>query len=175
MTSTADCQSSPETALDRASNLTTRIDSIRIRGFRSLTDVEIPLLPKATVLVGPNGAGKSNIFKFLQMVQQMLRHRRLNEFVQSNGGADDQLHHGHAKTAQIKAQFSMHQAGVSSEYRFALNYAEDDSLRFSEEAFRTSQDGQPLHTVELQDPATGNRESMAPNPRSSAPPASWTS
>ena len=63
-----------------------KIESIKIQGFRSLADVELTDLPNAAVLIGPNGSGKSNLFLFLQMLQQMLRYRRLGEFVARHGG-----------------------------------------------------------------------------------------
>ena len=37
-----------------------RIESVRIRGFRSLADVELSGLQNANVLIGANGSGKSN-------------------------------------------------------------------------------------------------------------------
>ena len=59
-----------------------------------MADVELTNLPNAAVLIGPNGSGKSNVFRFLEMVRQMLRYRRLGEFVARHGGADDQLFWG---------------------------------------------------------------------------------
>ena len=40
---------------------TPMIESIRVRGFRSLADVELSGLGPATVLIGHNGSGKSNV------------------------------------------------------------------------------------------------------------------
>ena len=65
------------------------IESIRIRGFRSLADVEITDLPMATVLIGANGSGKPNFIRFFEMMSWMLRSRRLGEFVAQHGAADD--------------------------------------------------------------------------------------
>ena len=68
----------------------TMIESIRIKGFRSLADVEISNLPQAAVLIGANGSGKSNFIRFFEMLNA-IGHRRLSEFVAMQGGADDQL------------------------------------------------------------------------------------
>lgn len=67
----------------------TKIDSVHIRGFRSLADVELPGLSDATVLIGANGSGKSNFIRFFDMLRWMLR-RQFGEFVARYGGADDQ-------------------------------------------------------------------------------------
>ena len=42
-----------------------RIESIRIRGFRSLADVQVTDLPPVAVLIGANGSGKSNVMRFI--------------------------------------------------------------------------------------------------------------
>ena len=39
------------------------------KGFRSLADVELLKIPKATVLIGANGSGKSNFIRFFEMME----------------------------------------------------------------------------------------------------------
>lgn len=39
------------------------IDSIHVKGFRSLADVKIDDLPGVAVLIGANGSGKSNFIR----------------------------------------------------------------------------------------------------------------
>ena len=46
----------------------TMIESVRIKGFRSLADVEIEGLPQVAVLIGANGSGKSNFIRFFEML-----------------------------------------------------------------------------------------------------------
>ena len=75
------------------------IESVHIRGFRSLGDFRVDDLPNVTVMIGPNGAGKSNFVRFFEMMGWMLMApRRLARFVRWQGGADDQLFGGHART-----------------------------------------------------------------------------
>ena len=57
------------------------IESLRVRGFRSLADIELSGLPPAAVLIGPNGSGKSNVLRFWDMLHYMLWDRRLRGFV----------------------------------------------------------------------------------------------
>ena len=40
-----------------------RIESVRIRGFRSLADIALSNLRNATVLIGANGSGKSTVIR----------------------------------------------------------------------------------------------------------------
>ena len=112
------------------------IESLHIRGFRSLADVEIESLPRVALLIGANGSGKSNLICFFELLSWMLKSRRLAEFVGRQGGADDQLFRGSKVTPRIEAEISMRSEGGRHEYRFALDYADPDRFIFSSEAFR---------------------------------------
>ena len=115
-----------------------RIESVRIRGFRSLADVELSGLQNANVLIGANGSGKSNFVRFFEMMSWMLRSRRLAEFVGLQGGADDQLFGGNRVTPRMEAELALRTEAGRSEYRFALAHAHPDRFVFTEEAFRFS-------------------------------------
>ena len=105
-----------------------KIVSIKIQGFRSLADVELTNLPNAAVLIGPNGSGKSNVFLFLEMVQQMLRYRRLQEFVARHGGADDQLFGGSTRTPELTASMEIKSGQYLHKYHVFLGFAQPDKF-----------------------------------------------
>lgn len=115
-----------------------RIESVRIRGFRSLADVELSGLQNANVLIGANGSGKSNFIRFFEMRSWMLRSRRLAEFVGLQGGADDQLFGGNRVTPRMEAELALRTEAGRNDYRFALAHAHPDRFVFTEEAFRFS-------------------------------------
>ena len=116
------------------------IERIRIRGFRSLADLEFRPRPGASVLIGPNGSGKSNFVQFFNMLSWMLRSRRLAEFVSIQGGADDQLYSGNDTTPRLDAEIAIRTVTGRNDYRFGLAYAHPDKLIFTEEAFRYARD-----------------------------------
>ena len=117
-----------------------RIERLRLRGFRSLADVELCPIAGANVFIGANGSGKSNLVHFFNMLSWMLKSRRLVEFVSREGGADDQLYGGNDITPRLDAEITIRTTTGRNQYRFSLMYAHPDQLLFSDEAFRYSSD-----------------------------------
>ena len=119
----------------------TTIESVSIKGFRSLANVELAGLTQAVVLIGTNGSGKSNLIRFFEMLSWMLRSQRLGEFVERQGGADDQLFGGRKTTQVIEAAIRLRTGQGRNDYRFWLSWAHPDRFFFSEESFRFSREG----------------------------------
>ena len=133
------------------------IESVRIRGFRSLEDVELSGLPRAAVLIGANGSGKSNFIRFFELLTWMLGARRLAEFVQRQGGADDQLFGGNRLTPRLEAEVALRTDSGRNDYRFALTHAHPDRFFFTEESFRFSRAGLPTE-AQWENLGSGQRE-----------------
>ena len=127
-----------EHSADQGTAAPSALESIQIRGFRSLADVRLDALPNVTVLIGANGSGKSNLFRFFEMCSWMLRSGKLAEFVARQGGADDQLFGGREVTPQIQASISIRTEQGRNDYRFSLAWAQPDRLIFTDESFRFS-------------------------------------
>ena len=115
---------------------TTVIEYVHIKGFRSLADVELERIPRAAVLIGTNGSGKSNFIRFFEMLSWMIGPRRLAEFVEMQGGADDQLYGGNRHTPRMEAEIGLKTDEGRNDYRFVLSHAHPDRFFFSEECFR---------------------------------------
>ena len=117
-----------------------RLESVSVRGFRSLADVELSDLGDATVLIGANGSGKSNVIRFFEMLSWMLRSQNLEQFVALHGGADDQLFMGNKVTPRMEADIRLATLDGVNEYSFALSYGAPDRFVFAEERLRFSRD-----------------------------------
>ena len=135
----------------------TRIESVSIRGFRSLADFTISEMPNASVLIGANGSGKSNFIRFFEMMSWMLRSRNLAEFIERQGGADDQLFRGNRHTSRLEAEINLRTVRGRNDYRFALSHGHPDRFFFSEERFRFSSADYPTE-ADWESLDSGHRE-----------------
>ena len=142
------------------------IESVHVRGFRSLADFRVDDLPNVTVMIGPNGAGKSNFVRFFEMMGWMLMApRRLARFVRWQGGADDQLFGGHARTERIEADVALRTSVGRADYRFSLAHTNPDLLEFDDERFRLH-NGDPSNDSPWQELGSGHPEAKILEARS---------
>ena len=118
-----------------------QVESMTVRGFRSLLDVRLEGLPMAAILIGANGSGKSNFMRFFDMLSWMIGPRRLAEFVQLQGGADDQLYGGGKTSETLEAELAIRTERGRNDYRFKLAYGHPDRFVFTDESFRFTHDG----------------------------------
>ena len=100
------------------------VDSIRIRGFKSIRDLEVELRP-VNVLVGANGSGKSNFIGAFSFLRE-IRSGRLKSYVLQSGGADSVLHFGSRRTTKLNVYVCF--TDKVSEYEINLTPTADDRL-----------------------------------------------
>jgi predicted ATPase len=106
------------------------LESISIKGFKSIKSIERLELRDINVIIGPNGAGKSNFigaFSFLHS----LREGKLQEYVIKEGGAENVLHFGSKETQQVT--FEIYFKDQKNSYLIQLISAGTDELSPSEE------------------------------------------
>lgn len=79
------------------------IDTISIKGFKSIKAMEDFELRKLNVLIGANGAGKSNFVEFFRMLRAMAD-ERFQKYVLESGGGDGFLFLGPKTTSEISCR-----------------------------------------------------------------------
>ena len=105
------------------------VDSIRIRGFKSIRDLEVELRP-VNVLIGANGSGKSNFIGAFSFLQE-IRAGRLRSYVTRVGGADRVLHFGSRMTTKLSIHIYF--SDKVNQYQINLIPTADDKLSPDEE------------------------------------------
>jgi len=121
-----------------------RLDSVTVRGFKTIRDLKEFRPGSLTILIGPNGAGKSNFLSFFRMLSWALAPPGgLQEYVGKAGGASAILHDGPDRTPNIEGQLRLTTHRGNNDYAFRLSYASGDSLIFTEEKYRFSSSGFP--------------------------------
>ena len=105
-----------------------QLNSLTVRGYRSINELNELPLTNLNVLTGVNGVGKSNFLSLFRMLRALER-RELQNFVSDEGGADAILFYGSGTTSRISASFDFGDIG----YRFELFPTDDDRLVFASE------------------------------------------
>ncbi len=116
---------------------TIRLESLSIKGWCSIKDLEDFKPEKINVLIGPNGAGKSNFIGFFDLLSWMLS-GRLQERITQLGGSSDILFDGPEITQHLKCGITIKTTVGINQYKFTLQFAKPDRLYFAEEAYRFS-------------------------------------
>jgi predicted ATPase len=108
----------------------TALDSITVKGFKSIAAIELLPLRSVNILIGANGSGKSNfigVFSFLHAI----RDGRLRDYVTAAGGAERLLHFGSKNTKEMSFHLSF-KDGIN-QYALTLSPTADDGLFPSKE------------------------------------------
>jgi predicted ATPase len=99
----------------------TRITRLAVKGFRVLSDVELPL-EALTVFVGPNGAGKSTVLDALALLAAATNDGVVTA-LEANGGIMRQRTRGFNERLTLTAHFELDYSQTehaSADYSFAL-------------------------------------------------------
>ena len=101
------------------------LNTISVKGFKSIASVEKLKLGVINVVIGPNGSGKSNfigVFSFLHAI----REGHLQDYVIKAGGADKVLHFGAKTTKLLQIRISFQDE--TNEYEIKLVSTDADEL-----------------------------------------------
>lgn len=101
------------------------LETITVKGFKSIAAVENLKLGAINVVIGSNGSGKSNfigVFAFLHAI----RDGRLQDYVIKAGGADKVLHFGSKQTQKLQIRIAFR--NKRNQYAIHLEPTDADAL-----------------------------------------------
>jgi predicted ATPase len=124
-----------------------RLSRIRVRGFRSIRDLDLPLA-QLNILIGANGSGKSNFIGLFHLLSYLVT-GSLRLYTSRQGDASSILHYGPKRTPTLEAELHFQGEANRSEYAFTLAHAAPDRFLFAREqvAFHTEGKDKPFTKV----------------------------
>ena len=103
-----------------------RIESIRLKNFRSFRDVRMQDIPSCCVVVGANGAGKSTLFDVFGFLRDCLTFN-VRQALQTRGGYSEIISRGEdpVQPIEIEVKFRMEIAGVNRLVTYLLRIGQE--------------------------------------------------
>lgn len=114
-----------------------QLNTISVKGFKSIASIEKLKLGTINVVIGPNGSGKSNfigVFSFLHAI----REGHLQDYIIKAGGADKVLHFGAKTTKLLQIRISFQDETNEYEIKLASTSA-DELVPLSESVYYWNQ------------------------------------
>ena len=108
------------------------IESLTIKGFKSIRNLERLQFGRLNVLIGSNGSGKSNLVSFFRMLTEMVE-GRLQVWVSQQGGADRVLSFGLKETTLFESSIVFGSSAEKNKYQIVFGPTVDGSFVFSDE------------------------------------------
>ena len=132
------------------------IETIRIKNFKALRDVEITNIPAYCVFVGRNGTGKSTLFRVFAFLKNCLD-KNVRMALNMEGGRNglkEVLSRGHEKEdLEIEIQFRLDIAGTHRlvTYRLEIGETPDKGTIVKREILRykRGRHGSPFHFIDF--------------------------
>ena len=101
-----------------------KLDSITVKGYKSIEEINEFPLNSMNILIGANGSGKSNFIGVFDFIHQIVL-QNLQKTVLSAGGADTYLRYGRKKTDKIEIALKFSENSNENGYEIALIPAKD--------------------------------------------------
>ena len=104
------------------------INTLTIKGFKSIKNLDALELGRLNLLIGANGAGKSNLVSYFRMLGEMME-SRLQHWTTQQGSADRILSFGVKETRRLESFIKFGRNG----YAFRLEPTVDGGFSFEDE------------------------------------------
>lgn len=129
-----------------------KIESIRLKNFKTFRDIHLKDIPPFLVIVGANGAGKSTLFDVFGFLHDCLR-SNVRQALDKRGRFREVISRDtHTNTIEIEIQYRMEIAGVERLVTYLLEISERSGLPYvSREILRYKRGayGSPFHFLDF--------------------------
>jgi len=128
-----------------------KIQTIRLKNFKTFKELRLTDLPALAVFVGANGTGKSTLFDIFGFLSDALTNN-VRQALQRRGGFREVLSRGSSGLIEIELQFRIEIAGKSRLVTYHLEIGEDKRTIYIEREFlryKRGRYGSPYHFLEF--------------------------
>lgn len=130
-----------------------RIESIRLKNFKSFKAAEMNELPRFCVVVGANGSGKSTLFDVFGFLKDCLTYN-VRQALQARGGFREMMSRGvdKAESIELEIKFRMDVVGVERLVTYLLEIGQEDNqivVRREILRYKRGRYGSPFHFLDF--------------------------
>ena len=128
-----------------------KIETIRLKNFKSFKELELTDLPSLAVFIGANGTGKSTLFDVFGFLSDALTNN-VRSALQNRGGFKEVLSRGSTGLIEIELQFRIEIAGKSRLVTYHLEIGQKSRHIYIEREFlryKRGRYGSPFHFLEF--------------------------
>lgn len=129
-----------------------KIDTLTIKGFKSIRELDNLQLNSLNILIGANGVGKSNFISFFRMLHELVE-GRLQVWTSKQGGADRILTYGVKETEKLIFKVSFGE----NNYTATVEPTVDDGFVFTHQSVSVSTSA--INHLDIKPFNLGNKES----------------
>ena len=128
-----------------------RIESIRLRNFKSFKETYLKDLPILVIFVGANGTGKSTLFDVFGFLSDALKNN-VRQALQKRGGFKEVISRGEQGNIEIELKFRLKIAGKNRLVTYKLDIANSNDGPYIEREilrYKRSSYGSPYHFLDF--------------------------
>lgn len=128
-----------------------KIESIRLKNFKTFKSLELTEIPQIAVFVGANGAGKSTLFEVFGFLRDSLNNN-IRQALQKRGGFKEIISRGETDNIEIELQFRIEIAQKERLVTYILILSESDGVPIIEREilrYKRGSYGSPFHFLDF--------------------------
>lgn len=128
-----------------------KIESIRLKNFKTFKSLELTEIPQLAVFVGANGTGKSTLFEVFGFLRDSLNNN-IRQALQKRGGYKEVISRGETDDIEIELQFRIEIAKKERLVTYILILSESEGVPVIEREilrYKRGSYGSPFHFLDF--------------------------
>lgn len=128
-----------------------KIESIRLKNFKTFKSLELTEIPQLAVFVGANGTGKSTLFEVFGFLRDSLKNN-IRQALQKRGGFKEVISRGETDHIEIELQFRIEIAQKERLVTYILILSESEGVPIIEREilrYKRGSYGSPFHFLDF--------------------------